>query len=55
MPPFTINQYRDVITKATNRARIYKESAEKFLSTAITLSNYTSPVVSVLANKRSTQ
>ena len=53
MPPFTINQYRDVITKATNRARIYKESAEKFLGTAIiTFGNYTSPVVvSVLANK----
>ena len=53
MPQFTINQYRDIIKKATNRARIYKESAEKFLNVArVTLGNYTSPVVvSVLVNK----
>jgi len=53
MPQFNVTQYRAIIKKAANRARIYKESAEKFLGTAIiTFGNYTSPVVvSVLANK----
>jgi len=54
MPQFPIDQYRDIIKKATNRARIYKESAERFLTLArLTLGNYTAPVVvvSALVNK----
>ena len=43
MSQFTINQQRDIIRKATDRAGKYQESAKKFLSMAIiTLGSYSS-------------
>jgi len=46
MPQFNINPLRDIIKKAADRVRWYKESAQKFLSVAvIPLSNYGSPGV----------